>query len=224
MIRRSFSEGLKRIGRQNVSLFSIPVNVGQPLLGPDKAPTLIKSQGLMDNLDALNWKVTEFPEITGNGFVHPTGDNAILSAEQDAKNCAEVGYVCEKSYNTILPEAKKDDFILILGGDHCIPIGTIPAIKEARNNLGIVWVDAHADINTPAFSGSGNMHGMPVAFLMDLVKNISAYPSMEWFKPCLTPKDVVYIGLRDLDQPEKETIKKLGIKAYTVSYALKFVV
>ena len=88
-----------------------------------------------------------------------------------------------------------------------------------------MWVDAHADINTPQLNGgSGNIHGMPVAFLMGLVKNASSYPSMQWFKPCITPKDIVYIGLRDLDQPERETIKKLGIKAYTVSLILFFTV
>jgi arginase len=58
---------------------------------------------------------------------------------------------------------------------------------------------------------------MPLAFLLDLVENVNSYPSMQWFKPCLNPKDLVYIGLRDLDQPEKDAIKRLGIKAFTVS-------
>lgn len=111
---------------------------------------------------------------------------------------------------------KNDHFSLILGGDHCIPIGTIPALMATRPNTGIVWVDAHADINTPQSSASGNIHGMPVAFLLGLVERVKELPAFEWFEPCLQPKDIVYIGLRDLDLPEKNMVRKLGIKAFTM--------
>lgn len=77
-------------------------------------------------------------------------------------------------------------------------------------------VDAHGDINNPTRSISGNMHGMPVAFLMGLVENAKKLPGFEWFKPVLKPTELVYIGLRDLDQDEKETIRRLGIKAFSV--------
>ena len=83
--------------------------------------------------------------------------------------------ICEKIYDQILEQAETSNFVLILGGDHCIPIGTIPALLKPRPNTGIVWVDAHADINTPMSSASGNMHGIP---------------------PYLKPSDIVYIGLR----------------------------
>ena len=86
---------------------------------------------------------------------------------------------------------------------------------KMRPNTGIVWVDAHADINTPNTSSSGNMHGMPVGFLLGLYDHLQL-PTFQWFKPCLKPSDIVYIGLRDLDAPEKVAIKKLGIKAYTM--------
>ncbi len=78
-------------------------------------------------------------------------------------------------------------------------------------------MDAHGDINTPVTSLSGNMHGMPVAFLCGLVDNAKKLPGFQWFEPVLDPKDVVYIGLRDLDRAERQTIKRLGIKAFTVS-------
>jgi len=77
-------------------------------------------------------------------------------------------------------------------------------------------VDAHADINTPARSNSGNMHGMPVAFLMGLVENANKLPGFQWFKPCMKPSDLVYIGLRDVDSDERRTIKNLGIKAFSM--------
>jgi len=77
-------------------------------------------------------------------------------------------------------------------------------------------VDAHADINTPESSISGNMHGMPLALLLGLVEDMKTLPAFDWFQPCVEPKDIVYIGLRDLDAEEKRTIRRLGIKAFTV--------
>lgn len=134
------------------------------------------------------------------------------------KNCSQVGSVCESIYHQVQKEAASDNFLLILGGDHCIPIGTLPGILTSRPNTGVVWVDAHADINTPSSSPSGNMHGMPLAFLLGLVPEVNSLPSLKWFPtvPLLKPQDVVYIGLRDLDPAEKLTIKRLGIRAYTM--------
>lgn len=77
-------------------------------------------------------------------------------------------------------------------------------------------------VNIPASTASGNVHGMPVAFLMGLVDNLKTLPSMDWFKPCLQPSDVVYIGLRDVDRPERDLIRKLGIKAFSVCTACEF--
>jgi len=77
-------------------------------------------------------------------------------------------------------------------------------------------VDAHADINTPQRSISGNMHGMPVAFLMGLVDGADTLPGFDWLQPCLKPHDVFYIGLRDVDDDEKDTIRSLGIRAYSM--------
>ena len=112
----------------------------------------------------------------------------------------------------------------MIGGDHSIALGTISGVTSARPNTGVIWVDAHADINTPRTSGSGNMHGMPVAFLLGEVEqeDMQHLPGMEWFplsksQPCLKPQDLVYIGLRDLDPGEKNAIKRLNIKAYTMT-------
>lgn len=134
----------------------------------------------------------------------------------NAKNCLQVGTVSEIIKNGIVKECSDGSFPLILGGDHCISIGTISALKTLKKDSAIVWVDAHGDINTPATSSSGNMHGMPVAFLLGLVSDAKKLPGFSWFEPCVAPKDIVYIGLRDLDKGEKLAIRKHGIKAFTV--------
>ena len=192
------------------SVLSVPISLGQPYLGPDRTPALLMEKGLTKMLADCGWRVSLIPEILSN--TAPAKDDAALNA----KNCDLVGKICERIYNVTHEQAKTSNFLLILGGDHCIPIGTIPGIVAARPSTGVVWVDAHADINTPSSSSSGNMHGMPLGFLLGLVDKPNALPSMQWFKPCLQPKDIVYIGLRDLDTPEKNTIKRLGIKAFTM--------
>eukprot|EP01035_Chromulina_nebulosa_P018570 gene18570-24294_t len=198
-----------------VSVFSVPINLGQPYLGPDKSPSLLYNSGLRKLLGNCGWRVKQIPEISLSSLDH----NKITHGDElnyNARNINQIGHVCNRIYNDISKEADSDNFILILGGDHCIPIGTIPGLLSKRPNTGIVWVDAHADINSPETSSSGNMHGMPLSFLLGLVKDYNSIPSMSWFKPCLNPADIVYIGLRDLDEPEKKIIKQLGIKSFTM--------
>lgn len=162
--------------------------------------------------------MNQLPDIRAHKASDVSSSYTIPPGVVVPKNCAQVGSVCESIYHQIAKEAASDNFLLILGGDHCIPIGTLPGILTSRTNTGVVWVDAHADINTPSSSPSGNMHGMPLAFLLGLVPEVHSLPSFKWFPKTtqLSPQDVVYIGLRDLDPSEKLAIKKLGIRAYTM--------
>jgi arginase len=203
------------------SLISIPISLGQPFVGPDSSPRLLKDNGLLQLLGDCGWRVEHLPDVmptTVSNDINSDPSKSLIDV--NAKNCAQVGATSYDVHKQVYEEAKKDNFLLILGGDHCIPIGTISGIVKARPSTGVIWVDAHADINTPAGSGSGNMHGMPLAFLLGLVEKTKNYPSMEWFgdekTPWLKPESLVYIGLRDLDSFEKKIIKKLNIKAYTM--------
>jgi arginase len=98
-------------------------------------------------------------------------------------------------------------------------MGTIAGTCAVYNDLCVIWVDAHADINTPETTTSGNLHGCPVAFLLGIVGQV---PNYEWLKPCLKPDRIVYIGLRDVDQGEKEILKKFGIKAFSMYHVDKY--
>jgi len=94
-------------------------------------------------------------------------------------------------------------------------MATVSGIKAKYPDACVVWVDAHADINTPATSDSGNIHGMPISFLLGL-PGTDVAPFSDWIKPCLKPSDIVYIGLRDLDGEEKKILRDLGIKCFTM--------
>ena len=145
-----------------VSLVSIPLSIGQPYVGPDRSPDMLKRNGLLQMLGDIGWRVEQLPDITE---VQGSDMGSIEMSTANAKNCAAIGATCKIISEVLYEKASQtNNFILVLGGDHCIPIGTIPGLIKGRPNTGIVWVDAHADINSPASSLSGNMHGMPVSF------------------------------------------------------------
>jgi arginase len=169
-------------------------------------------------LTSLGWRVEDLPDIdfdtTENlsGTVDPPG----------ARNCALVGRGAEKLADLVESKIKEGRFPLILGGDHSIGIGSLTGILRARPDVGIIWVDAHADLNIPDTSGSGNMHGMPVGLLMDHPNGCVDFSKLPGFEflidgPRLKPEQIVYVGLRDVDPTERIWIRELGIKAFTMN-------
>jgi len=115
------------------------------------------------------------------------------------------------AYDKILEGVKRKEFILNLGGDHSIGLPTVQAVlDEYKDEILIIWIDAHGDINTYETSPSQNLHGMPVAGLMGLMKNW--IDDKEHYK--LKPNNIIYIGVRDLDKGEEDFINKLGIKCF----------
>lgn len=164
-----------------VSVIPIPVNLGQPSLGLAKAPPALLDNGLVSMLGDIGWRWKQLPSVISDvNYGRDASMTMYETNELNAKNCQQVGKCCEVIMHSVTAECTPDNFPLILGGDHCIAIGTIPAIKAARPNTAVIWVDAHGDINTPATSQSGNMHGMPVAFLL-------GYVTITTTSSCFTP-------------------------------------
>lgn len=138
------------------------------------------------------------------------------------KRPLSVGAVTKQISQQVYEHAKHGRFVLTLGGDHSIAIGTISGTAKAiRERLGremaVVWVDAHADINTPESSNSGNVHGMPVSFLTGLATD-ERDDIFGWLKSDqrISTKKLVYIGLRDVDRAEKEILRQHKIKAFSM--------
>jgi arginase len=120
-----------------VSILSVPMNLGQPNKGLDVAPARLISSGLVDLLTKIGWKSEIIPALTTT--VQSTGDFVDV-VHGKTKNCAQVGAVCEQISKYVAKECSSTTFPLILGGDHCISIGTIHGIAKQRPNTGVVWV------------------------------------------------------------------------------------
>ena len=138
--------------------------------------------------------------------------NSIISSESFYND----GY--QILYDTVYKNM--DKFVVTIGGDHSIAVGSIGAINDYYNNVKnkkifVLWIDAHADINTYETSVSQNIHGMPVAFLMKLCEQ-----NIVNLKTKLNPEQIIYIGVRDIDPPEKEILDKYNIKYYTMQYII----
>ncbi|MBN3297062.1 ARGI protein, partial [Amia calva] len=129
-----------------------------------------------------------------------------------------VGCANERLAHAVRTVKKDGHTCVMLGGDHSLGIGSILGHAAANQDLCVVWVDAHADINTPLTSPTGNIHGQSVSYLLrDLHSKMPVLPGFSWVKPCISAQDIVYIGLRDLDPEEHYLVKHLGIKAFSMT-------
>ncbi|KAI1499079.1 arginase-like protein [Biscogniauxia marginata] len=203
----------------DLGVVAVGFSGGQCKPGVDAAPSALIESGLLKQLrDELKYK------LHGDDTVHSYTD---LVPKDDPpyrnmKNPKAVSAVTRRLCDQVYTHAREGRMVLTLGGDHSIAIGTIAGTAKAvRERLGreiaVIWVDAHADINTPETSGSGNVHGMPVSFLTGLAKE-DKEDYFGWLEPDhrLSVKKLVYIGLRDVDAGEKKILRDNGIKAFSM--------
>lgn len=192
---------------------------GQPFVGTDSGPKLLREAGLLNMLTALGWRVEDLPDIDFESF-SSSSSSPPPSESSNAKNSTIVGAGAQQLAEVVQEKAERGHFPLVLGGDHSIALGSLVGILRARPQTGVLWIDAHADLNTPETSGSGNLHGMPLGLLVDgMEADHARIPGLEWLAddaPRLAPDSLVYVGLRDVDPGERAAIRKLGIAAYTM--------
>lgn len=218
MIKYKFLEG------NTVGIIGVSVKEGQDLEGPEEAPKILRKSGLLDAIRALDWQIVDHDDITTESLEFLKLDDVEtrkIYKYDNLKNSVLLGSVCHKIHQTTKKIAESKHFCLTLGGDHGLATGTISGLKSVYSDLKIIWVDAHADCNIPEDSPSGNYHGMPVAHLLGWMAE-GTIPGFDWFKPCLKSEDIVYIGLRDLDKGEKISLKKHGIKCFTMDDVMRF--
>ncbi|KAF2711526.1 Ureohydrolase [Pleomassaria siparia CBS 279.74] len=207
------------VNKHDLGVVAVGFSGGQPKAGVDAAPMALIEAGLIQQLqDDLELNVEYDGQVHSYSEFIPADDPPFRNMKQPRFVSAVTQQVSEQVYKY----AKEGKMVVTLGGDHSIAIGTVSgtarAIRERfGRELAVVWVDAHADINTPETSESGNVHGMPVAFLTGLAKEERS-DIFGWIKEHhkLSVKKLVYIGLRDIDRGEKKILKDHGIKAFSM--------
>lgn len=185
-----------------INLIGFPYHYGQRLDGATLAATHLRQNGLIEKLE----NVAVVKDL-GNVSMPFEKQNKVFNNIKDAEANSAANYLISETISCLDP----NDFILSIGGDHGMGLGTIHGILNLHPDSVIVWADAHGDINTPLTSPSGNFHGMPLAFLLHVAKD----PRFSWIKNKLSQHKLILIGQRDLDQGEKEIIEQYGIQCFS---------
>jgi len=184
------------------------MDLGAGRRGVDMGPYAIRYAGLERDLLEMGLSVTDYHNITVPG--PESGD----VGDSHARYQRLIEEACVTLRDSVARIARVGDFPLVLGGDHSIAMGTIAGLLDARTQVGVLWIDAHGDINTPETSPSGNVHGMPVATMLGL-SGLGA--ALGWTSRAIDPGRLVLFGTRTLDPGERRTIRELGVRMFTMS-------
>lgn len=198
--------------KPRIQIIGVPIDLGASRRGTDGGPSALRVAGLGAQLESIGYRLAVEKDIPV-----PTME----SCSKDQSNTrykAEILRVCTALAEQTRRALAVGDIPLIIGGDHSIAHGSVSGVsahhREQGESVGLLWFDAHGDINTPKTSPSGNIHGMPLAHLLGYgdtdLANIMGY------SPKVRPENVVLIGIRDIDAGERELIHQSGITAYTM--------
>jgi len=172
-------------------------------------PSAIRYAGLAERLRELGFSCVDW------GNVETAIAEAVATGDPRARFLEEIREVCVRIAHRVSAAVDRGDIPLVLGGDHSIALGTLGGLASRRGVGGALWFDAHGDLNTPATSPSGNVHGMPLAAAVGL--DPEDFATDAWPLPAVDPRRVMLIGTRQLDDGERDTIKQLGIGVYTMT-------
>ncbi len=198
--------------RTRIRMIGFPIDLGADRRGVDMGPSALRIADIDKRLEALGFDVVDEGDIPiRNIEVSEIHDPTLKYLPE----IAEMSGVLAKHVKAVLDDG---DFPLVLGGDHSMSIGSLAGIgahcKEQGKTLGVIWIDAHADMNTAQTTPSGNIHGMPLAVAMG-----HGHPTLTSLMgdfPKIDPTNVAIIGLRSIDDGERDLIRETGVAAYTM--------
>lgn len=207
--------------KKKFGLIGYACGVGGKILGAKEGPRVLRSRNLIETLKKIGVEVADFGDafpVASLGEEEQIREKA-TPLENRALYLAAVYVACKNLHKLTLEALEKNYVPLILGGDHSLSIGSISAISnfygKKNQKVGMIWIDTHPDINTPDTSTSRNIFGMSVAALTGLIPG-GVLESLQNKAPAVDLKNLVYVGLRDIDPPEKERIRSLGITTFTM--------
>ncbi len=200
------------IATKKIRVIGVPLDLGQTRRGVDMGPSAMRVAGLEARLEAIGHHVED------GGNVAVAIAETKKSGNPNAKYLKEITSTCLKEAELVIKTLEAGEIPFVIGGDHSVAAGTVSGVAEfyRRKNerIGLIWIDAHGDINTPETSPSGNVHGMPLAAVMGL--GPAELANLFGFCPKVQPENCVLVGIRDVDPRERENIRRAGIEFYTM--------
>jgi arginase len=205
--------GTQALPPRKIKLIGVPLDMGASRRGVDMGPSAVRVAGLEARLEALGHQVTD------GGNISVAIAETKHSGEQSARYLQEITETCTKAAGMVTKALEQGMTPLVIGGDHSVAAGSVSGVAEyyrqQNQRIGLLWIDAHGDMNTPETSPSGNVHGMPLAALLGLGPESLA--NICGWSPKVLPENTVLVGVRDIDATEKENIKRAGVtEVYTM--------
>ena len=195
-----------------VRIIGVPLDLGASRRGTDMGPSAMRIAGLGNALRRMGYTVAREEDIPAPAMETGTPEDL------KARFKPQILEVCTHLAERVVAILDEGDFPLVLGGDHSIAMGTVAGtasyFQKQDKNIGLIWFDAHGDMNVPGVSPSGNIHGMPLAHLLG--NGDEDFRNIQGFSPKVNPENVALIGIRDIDAHERQIINESGIHAFTM--------
>ena len=192
-----------------VAVIGAPLDLGQGRRGVDMGPSAIRYAGLDVELERIGKRVADW------GNVEAAVAESAREGDERARFLPEIKAACDRVATLVGRAVDAELLPLVLGGDHSVALGTLVGLAKRLGPGAVLWVDAHGDLNTPESSPTGNVHGMVLAAAMGLGGDAFAYD--EWPLPAIEPARVALVGVRSLDQGEREMLRRLDARVFTMS-------
>jgi arginase len=207
------ASGTQALPTRHIRVIGVPLDMGASRRGVDMGPSAMRVAGLEARLEALGHQVND------SGNIRVEIAETQTWGSDNARYLSQIAETCTRTADAVVKTLEDGMIPLLLGGDHSLAAGSISGVsrfyRRQNQKTGVLWIDAHSDINTPETSPSGNVHGMPLAALLglgpELLGNIYGY------SPKIDPENTVLIGVRDIDAAERANIRRAGInEVYTM--------
>jgi arginase len=195
-----------------IAIIGAPLDLGQGRRGVDMGPSALRVASLNARLKSLGYEVEDLGNIAvEQAEAWPEGD-------PQAKYLAQIAAACDQLASQVEDALARGAMPLVLGGDHSVAIGTVSGIsrhfRERNQQVGLIWLDAHADMNTPETSPSGNIHGMPLACLVGM--GPAELVDLMGYRPKIAAQNTVIVGLREVDMTERPQVRQSGVRVFTM--------
>ena len=193
---------------RKIAILGAPLDLGAARRGVDMGPSAIRYAGLEEHLERLGLEVVDLGNVTAE-----LPEIADMS-DTHARYLPEILAACAQIATRVRDIANDGQMPIVLGGDHSIAMGTLAGLHAAHGQGGVLWIDAHGDLNRPETSPSGNVHGMPLAAALGACGfDLDGFEGPPWADPAR----VALVGIRSLDPGEKELVKDLGLAVFTIA-------
>ncbi len=198
--------------RPQIAIIGAPLDLGAGRRGVDMGVSAVRFANLGQRLAELGYKVEDL------GNVATEQPERVPAGSGNARYLPQIAHTCARLAECVEAALARASLPLVIGGDHSIAIGTVAGaakhLRRSRKRLGLVWIDAHPDMNTPETSPSGNVHGMPLACIVGMGPRKLTH--LVGFAPKIDPKNVALVGIRDVDALEKPHVRDSGVRAFTM--------